>query len=283
MTKYLLFGLGSIGRRHADNLRALRPACHIIAADPFCAQPEPGGPITMFYRDWRRALADHPDSAAAIIASPTAAHFEQLAECWAYRIRGVYAEKPLCLPSEIGDCETLVRAVTGARWVSGFQYKFAQAMPRLRQAAEHHGEVTFYARDNLLNRYGHTVGDAMACHPLATACWIFGEPISVHLATDGIGFSGYLVHTGGRVSRFDIRMDAESRSSFGFAGRSRVDLPGGDVNFMYRQCMRSWLDWLDGKPRDPRLSSLADGLSVSRVLSQVSYVQTAQAQTATAL
>lgn len=265
MCKFVILGLGSIGNRHAANLRAIRPDCRIVAADPYAAKPEPGGAISLFYRSWESALEDHADSTGVIIASPTDAHGPQLAAVTSAHIP-VYCEKPVISASAYAAGERVASAEPS---VAGFQYKFCQAMPDVIELAARQGCLNFYARDNLLDRYGLDVGGAMAAHPIATALWLLGDAIGVHLSSDGVSLGGYIVHRGGHVSRYDIRMDGQRRASTVQAARRVVELPGGEPNFMYRAALRAWLMALEGKTPDWRLTTLSAGLDVTAVLAQV--------------
>src|SRR3990167_11231891 len=66
--KALVFGLGSIGARHVRDLKALRPDCLVVGADPRLAGPLQSAisygyhdnlPVTYLYEDWRKALTRH--------------------------------------------------------------------------------------------------------------------------------------------------------------------------------------------------------------------------------
>jgi len=64
--KILIIGLGSIGKRHFENVRALRPDAEILVYDPERGLGNEG------------MLANLKHISAAIIASPTGTHFEYL-------------------------------------------------------------------------------------------------------------------------------------------------------------------------------------------------------------
>ena len=110
--KVLLFGLGSIGQRHARNLRVLRPNAEIVCVDP--------DDSISLHTDWRAALADHPGADCAIIASPTPAHLDQAI---ALRVLSIpfYVEKPIGTPDQ---AEQWTRLDNGFRCAVGYQYRF---------------------------------------------------------------------------------------------------------------------------------------------------------------
>jgi hypothetical protein len=275
MSKLLILGLGSIGRRHAANLHTL--GYHVIAADPFCAAPEPDGTVTLFYRDFRRALADHGDSAGVVIASPTAEHHAQvLFSTFSGPVPiPVYVEKPSMTTAQSEELSFRADILTiqrlGVKSVTGFQYFFHPQMPAVHSLALRHHEIAFRGNDDLLARYGKTVGEIMVAHPIASALRFFGPAGAVELRSNGIALQGTIIHQGGCASHYDFDMSRGPRESWaGSYGTSIALTPDPS---MYVLALSSWLDWLDGGPRDPRLSSLAEGLEVSRVLSQVARVE----------
>lgn len=270
MSKFLLFGYGSIGHRHTQNLRRLRPAAQLVIADPYCIQP---GPRQLFYRDWRRALSDHGDADGAIIASPTSEHLTQLLAADHAGI-SVYVEKPLLTVADYRQLaaeQLLTGLPLDARHVCGFQYLFHAAMPTVERLARQCGELTFAGSDDLLGRYGRDVEGMMVAHPIATALRLFGPAFGVHLHSDGVRLAGHVYHQSGGVSHYDFAMDRGPRESWVRAGGREVAL--GPSDNMYLDCMASWLDFIEGGPRDSRLSSVSEGVAVTQILAQVARVE----------
>jgi hypothetical protein len=271
--KILLFGLGSIGLRHAKNLHAL--GHHVVGADPFAARPEPDGTIALHYTDWHRALADHGDAAGCVIASPTAAHYKQIAGVLlSAHLQGnhipLYCEKPILTVDDYMDLDHMWSVDSmrqQEKCVVGFQYFFHPYMPSVARLAAKHGALEFSGQDQLVERYGPDVEGVMVAHPLATALRLLGPAADVALTSDGVRLTGHVTHASGAVSRYDFRMDAGPRESWAGAGGSSVALTPDDG--MYRACIGAWTAWLAGGPRDARLSSLADGLAVTDVLARV--------------
>lgn len=264
MRKFLIIGMGSIGQRHAANLRGIWPNAHLVLADPAIrVRPEDQWIIDWtdsagnIFTDYRVALAAHPDATAAIIASPTAAHGEQM---WALAEAGVsfYVEKPLGTvnpPIGIGRCAT------------GFQYRFHPAMTKVaRINTQRH--LMFTAYDDLLGRYGPHVAAVMASHPIDTAIRLLGPVEKVGLASNGVWLSGFIDHAHGS-SYYDIDMGSGPRVSRVDNGNDFVDLPPSDA--MYRDALSAWLGWVESGVYPPPLATLADGLAVEQVLAEVRY------------
>lgn len=250
--KFICLGYGSIGRRHVANLRALRPNARVVTVDP----QQPG----VDYTDWREALAAHPAATAAIIASPTDCHGEQLAALSAMGIPA-YVEKPLGF--------TTLPSSPHKHCAVGFQYRFHPAMPAVGALAGEYGALRFYARDDLLGRYGPQVGDIMAAHPIDTALSWLGPAERVVLFSDHIALWGEIYHAQGRVSAYDLSIGEGPRESWVRCGDVAVELTPDDG--MYVEALRAWLLQLEVGVPHRRLATLADGLAVERVLAEVRY------------
>lgn len=263
--KVLILGVGSIGHRHGMNVRALHPRANLVLADPRFAHPFPNQELIEafdtpgnVFADWRAALAAHPDATAAIIASPTDCHGEQM---WALAQASIpfYVEKPLGtvdIPSDAVRCAT------------GFQYRYHPAMPKVAHLARQR-LLTFTARDDLLARYGPRVADIMGAHPIDTALRLLGPARRVSLDSDGVWLYGGVEHENGH-STYDLGMRAGQRVSRVSGASDAVDLPPNDE--MYRDALTAWLAWVVGGVYTAPLATLADGLAVQRVLDEVRYV-----------
>jgi predicted dehydrogenase len=185
-----------------------------------------------------------------------------------------YVEKPLMTDRDYRElaAEALLPTLPlYERHVCGFQYLFHPQMPAVHSLALRHREIAFRGNDDLLERYGPNVGEIMVAHPIASALRFFGPAGAVELRSNGIALQGTIIHRGGGASHYAFAMDRGPRESWAGAYGTSIALtadPG-----MYLDCLRAWLDWLDGGPRDPRLSSLAEGLEVSRVLAAVARVE----------
>lgn len=260
--KCLLFGFGSIGQRHAHNLKRIVPDCHIIMADPFIRATSPT--IIGYYASPELAIQHHADADFSIIASPDISHAQQMALCAHWRIP-FYVEKPACTPEHLGSFgETIERVNTlGLRCAVGFQYRFHKNIAKARGASSQK-HLKFYARDNLRSRYGAQVGGVMLAHPIDTALWCLGPARTVEIVSDGLAAKGKITHNSGAVSEYDCNMDVGLRISRIEYPTGCVDLPPDDS--AYVKCLSAYLDWLQTGQRDYRTATLEDGRAVVEVL-----------------
>ena len=189
--KYLIAGLGSIGRRHLRNLLALGEQDIILYRTHQSTLPDED--LTPFPTETNleAALGHHPN--AVIVANPTALHL-QVAIPAAEAGCHILLEKPISHSLE--GLEELEKALQrgGGRTLVGFQFRFH---PTLRKAAEllqagrigkplsaraHWGEylpgfhpwedyrLSYAARDDLGGGVILTL-----CHPLDYLGWLLGE------------------------------------------------------------------------------------------------------------
>ena len=135
--KIIVIGSGSIGKRHAANIRALRPDARLVIADP--KQQAPRGAFQV-YRDWVEALQSHTYD-CAVIASPTEFHYEQLLACCE---RGIPAlvEKPPATAAQLEHYRALVERYQDLRYAIGFQYRFHDKFQEICVMAERHQVTT---------------------------------------------------------------------------------------------------------------------------------------------
>jgi predicted dehydrogenase len=128
--KFLIAGLGSIGRRHLRNLRTLGEQDILLYRTHQATLPEDDLAGLLVETDLRRALAQEPE--AVIVANPTALHLETAiaaAEAGCH----ILLEKPISHSLE--GVKRLEEAAqrSGSRILVGFQFRFH---PTLRKAAE---------------------------------------------------------------------------------------------------------------------------------------------------
>lgn len=194
--KFLIAGLGSIGRRHFRNLRALGEEDIVLLRSHKATLPDDelaGFPVET---DVATALKNHrPD--AVIVANPTALHLDvaiPAAEAGCH----IQLEKPISGSLERVDQLDAVAKRSGSRILVGFQFRFH---PTLRKAAEliaagdlgkiltihvHWGEYmpnwhpwedyrqTYAAREDLGGGVIRTL-----THPLDYVRWLAGEVTEV--------------------------------------------------------------------------------------------------------
>ena len=287
MAKFLLLGLGSAGRRHMELLASLRPAAHILTADPY-APLRPSDPALVHYSDWRTLLDHHGDADAAIIASPTEYHLVQLLACLE---RGIptLVEKPLLTGAQYANGEWLALSspegaqthydLASVKCAVNCQYRYDPGIEWLidHVSADIPKHLTFTGQDELLFRYGPHVDEVMCAHPIDTALWLLGaaaagQPPSlpgVNLESDGIMIRGSIEHERGE-SHYNFRMDTGPRESWAMSAGYKTVLGHADN---YRRALLAWLQWIEGGERDECTATLADGLAVSAVLAQVQHVE----------
>ena len=119
--RFLIAGLGSIGRRHLKNLLSLGQRDILLFRSKLGTLPEDeleGIPVEV---DLQRALATKPD--ALIISNPTALHMD-IAIPAAQTGCSLFLEKPLS--NNLERIPELEKAVVsgGGKVLMGFQYRF---------------------------------------------------------------------------------------------------------------------------------------------------------------
>ncbi|MDY6874032.1 MAG: Gfo/Idh/MocA family oxidoreductase [Chloroflexota bacterium] len=194
--KFIIAGLGSIGRRHLRNLVTLGERDIILYRSHKSTLPDEevdGFPVET---DLEAALAHQPD--AVIVANPTALHLD-VAIPAAQAGCHLLLEKPIA-----GEMDCRVNALqeaverSGIRTLVGFQFRFHPILARIRELIQteqlgrplsfhvHWGEYlpdwhpwedyrqSYAARADLGGGVVNTLS-----HPLDYVRWLFGEVTSV--------------------------------------------------------------------------------------------------------
>src|SRR6218665_2133313 len=130
--RILCISLGSIGRRHLRNTRALLPQARIAVwrqrAGAGAALPEGADAVVT---SLQQALAFMPD--AVLVSSPASEHVAN-ARPFVQRNLPIFLEKPLAARSaDLGDFPALCRASSGFTMV-GYVLRFLPALHAIRQA-----------------------------------------------------------------------------------------------------------------------------------------------------
>lgn len=244
--RFIVIGLGSMGRRHAANLRALRPDAIVETCDP---NPEMGAD----WLHWENVVVSSgwPAVTGVVIASPASKHAAPV-----NRIAGRWptlCEKPLAA----------ARAPHHPACAVAFNYRFNRAVVAQRASWVKLGVMNFAAADNLTTRYGRTVAETMASHAFDLALWTLGPALDVALRSDGVVLTGSITHERGiSTYAYDMADSAGRRSQVNGA-----DLPHDEDS--YRAEMAAWLDVLGGKPRDGRLATFGEGAAVDAIIREV--------------
>lgn len=129
--KFLIAGLGSIGRRHFRNLRALGEHDIILYRTRQSTLPDDELAGFETFTDLSTALAQKPD--AVFVANPTSLHLD-VAIPAAEAGMHLFLEKPVAgaLDERVGALQDAV-ARSGSRVLVGFQFRFH---PTLQKAAD---------------------------------------------------------------------------------------------------------------------------------------------------
>ena len=205
--KILIASLGSIGRRHLRNLRALGENDIVLYRTHHATMPEDelaGIPVES---DLRRALAQKPD--VVIVANPTALHLDvaiPAAEAGCHLL----LEKPISHSLERVDVLAAAAHKSGSRILVGFQFRYHPALRKARELLQagfigqvlsvhaHWGEYLpdwhpwedykqgYAARPDLGGGVILTL-----CHPLDYLRWLCGdvESLWAFTSTSGLGLS----------------------------------------------------------------------------------------------
>jgi predicted dehydrogenase len=233
--KFLIAGLGSIGRRHLRNLRALGENDIVLLRSHKATLPDDelaGFPVET---DLVEALKIHKP-AAVIVANPTSLHLDvaiPAAEAGCH----ILLEKPISGSLErVGQLEAAAKS-SGSRILVGFQFRFhptlikaaglisSGALGKVLTVHAHWGEYlpnwhpwedyrqSYAARNDLGGGVIRTL-----THPLDYVRWLVGEVIEVRALT-------------GHIS--PLEMDAEDVAEIGlrFAGGA---IGGVHVNYVQR-------------------------------------------------
>jgi predicted dehydrogenase len=205
MMKFLIAGLGSIGRRHLRNLRGLGEHDILLYRTHHATLPDDelaGLPVET---DLRAALAHRPD--AVIISNPTALHLDvaiPAAQCGCHLL----LEKPISHSmARVDELEQAVQE-NGCRVLVGFQFRFHPGLQRVKRLLDegllgeplsahvHWGEylpswhpwedykLGYAARPELGGGVILTLS-----HPLDYLRWLLGEVDSLWAFTSHLGLN----------------------------------------------------------------------------------------------
>jgi predicted dehydrogenase len=201
--KFLIAGLGSIGRRHLRNLTALGERDILLYRTHHSTLPDDELAPFPVETSLAAALAHQPD--AVIVANPTALHLE-IALTAAQAGCHLLLEKPVAekLGQDVRNLQTAVEAA-GVKTLVGFQFRFHPVLEALKTVLEtgrigrplsfraHWGEylpdwhpwedyrVGYAARADLGGGVVNTL-----CHPLDYVRWLFGEVGSLFACTEHV-------------------------------------------------------------------------------------------------
>lgn len=224
MTKTLIAGLGSIGRRHLRNLIALGEKDIVLLRSHRATLPEAELGDWPTETEIEAALRRHKPE-AVIVANPTALHFS-VALPAARAGCAILLEKPVSGSMEGVDQLQKALQEGEARILMGFQFRFHPGLLRARKLIEdggigriisaqvHYGEYlpAWHPWEDYRQGYAarSDLGGGVLltqCHSLDYLPWLMGEPRSV---------SGFV----GKLSDLQIDVDDTAEVMLQFAGGS---------------------------------------------------------------
>jgi predicted dehydrogenase len=196
-----VIGYGSIGRRHARNLRTLG-CCNLQIFDPVSNAASDDG--AQRFESLESLLASKPD--IVLITSPSVLHEEQLFNVLAAGIRNVFVEKPFVC--SLARSDDLLQAAAPATVMIGCNFRFHPGIRTLKNLLDQSTLGTpIFARieagqylpswqpnSDYRLRYSAKIalgGGALLdyIHEVDYANWLFGSPQSVFA---NVGASGSL-------------------------------------------------------------------------------------------
>lgn len=130
--RFLIIGLGSIGRRHTRNLAALHPKASFSflrrQKSPDALVSELGGDV---FTDLGEALKDRFD--LVVLATPSALHMDALALLIASGLP-LLIEKPIVTsPRDCERCLELIAASPPAPRAAGFNFRYVPSLLKMKQ------------------------------------------------------------------------------------------------------------------------------------------------------
>lgn len=219
--KILIAGLGSIGRRHLNNLLALGESDIVLYRTHRSTLPETELADIPVETNLSAALAHKPQ--AVIIANPTSLHME-IAIPAAQHGCHLLLEKPISASLDRVDELQSIIAKSGSQVLVGFQFRFHPTLQQLRQALQqgligqpisaraHWGEYlpVWHPWEDYRQGYSARadLGGGVVltlCHPLDYLCWILGDVRSLFAFT-------------GKLS--DLELEVEDTAEIGLRFRN---------------------------------------------------------------
>lgn len=197
--KFLIAGLGSIGRRHLKNLEALGERDIILYRTHKSTLADDGVDQYPVESDLEKALAHQPD--AVIISNPTALHMH-VALPAAKAGCALFVEKPLAAHmDELNLLDAILQEKMNI-FFSAFQFRFNPGLKKVRELLDLGAvgrPLSFNAswgeylpdwhpwedyRQSYAAKKGLGGGVVLTlCHPLDYLRWMFGDPVELYANT----------------------------------------------------------------------------------------------------
>lgn len=277
--KVLVVGCGSIGSRHARNLRLLGAEVGLFDVD-LTAATQSGLVDLLGLQLFEERVAGLQWADAVVLASPARFHLQQLTEALAFR-RPAFIEKPLALSaSDHVRLALLTAEQWGVPMQVGYNLRFHTAWRSLHDVVRDgavgvpdHGR--FVVRSDMRAWPGREYADALAecSHEIDQALWCLGPATCVGAVAVGAGAQWDLLlsHRSGATSTIHINgvasgahrsgvvSGSDDTAGFVWDGRTGLDE-------MYVDEMRHFLEVAAGAAAPT--CTLQDGLAVLDVMDQ---------------
>lgn len=281
--RFGIIGMGSIGRKHARNLIELG---HSIASYDHDPESTLWGIDTATISSVEGLVGV---SDAVLICTTLGGLGERpgmIDACLKDHIKGLFIEKPLCLPEDIQNCES----VYDGRVMMGNMLRFHPVVERARNWLPSIGAIhaarfevsqynAKYLDSVLLNWGAHEIDLAVHLLGSASVTYNYGDGTCTDMGLDhGLGRSaihldyqtwpsrrGFTIYgdKGNLVAdleEFDLQQYGEGRKRRGYQF-------GGTWNHIYMEEMKAFISLCNGKPVQESASG-GDGLATMRIIEE---------------
>ena len=201
--KFLIAGLGSIGRRHLNNLLALGQKDIVLYRTNQSTLGDKNLKQFPVESDIQKALDHKPD--AVIISNPTALHME-VAVPAAKSGCALFIEKPLAsTPDDLQQLESILKEKRNIVF-SAFQFRFNPGLRKIEQLVSDNVLGKPLSFDSYWGEYlpdwhpwedyrksyaaNYDLGGGVVrtlCHPFDYLRWLIGEPAELFAVTGNVG------------------------------------------------------------------------------------------------
>lgn len=276
-----LIGYGSAGRRHARNIRQLRPDAQVYVLDPnVTVEDGTPGIVSVDAESFWQAGATSLE--ALVIASPMETHLKHLGYADELRLP-VLCEKPVCWPGQIESAAAIINRLLG---MTGYNWLWHPGVQRMQRACRAPRFIRVVARTNMAEWPGAAYGPPLweCSHELSVLRSWLGE-LEVTAAGRRSARAGGVAcgRAQGCAWEFQWRtreaeghgrtwevQDDDTREPGSF---KRFGFPpyGSELDDSYRLMMADFL-WLAKGVDVMENCSLADGLAVARLCQEIDRI-----------
>ncbi len=258
-----IIGLGSIGKRHAENLIEMGER-ELMAHDPAWVDKLYGYkagcvPVVSLEDMW----AWKPE--VVLVCTPPTEHYELVMEALLDRQCHVFCEKPLAITHDMA--RHIVANVGQQVLAVGYQLRWS--MQEFRHEASGQKDIAYLCVQNMSSwpsAYQKDVLDEFS-HEIDAAQWIRGPVEAVMAKRFGDVWNINLRHLAGfsyvRIGDVD---DVSLRKAYTCSKDVQWEFNQAENDQAYKEELRAFLDACEGKPWDDRLCSGAEAAHVCRII-----------------